>query len=543
MKYFVAILSCFLLPAQSGVPPSAAEKVSIDGTVVNAITGEVLKKVHLTLRPLDQQKALPYGGSTDANGHFVMDDIDPGRYTLTASRNGFIAQSYSPDGNARRVATLTLATGQKIKDLIFKLTPQGVIIGRVIDEDGEPLADVSVQAMVFQYQRGIRQLLPAGGTSTNDLGEFRLHNLRPGKYIISASRNQRMIMARNERVVGSAQAAQLSDEGYITTYYPSAASAGGATQVEIAPGGQVSGINIALVRAHTVSIKGHVSLPTGIPEPSANVSLLPRDNVVILYQQYPPQAIDARGNFEIRGVASGSYWLRSNCALDGKPFVARLPVDVGTSDVEGIELTLQPPLELAGHVVMEGDAELKNPAIFISFRQKNSFSSPGTQVKNDLTFKLGNLERTAYDISVTGLPQDFYLKSVRTGPEDVTETGIDLSTGSPEDLTITINPNGGTIEGSAQSAKDEPAAGALVTLIPDASHRSLLWLFKTANTDQNGHFTIRGVRPGEYQIYAWESVEPVAYQDPEFLKTYEGQAVSMKEGSQESVQLKLIPAE
>lgn len=85
----------------------------------------------------------------------------------------------------------------------------------------------------------------------------------------------------------------------------------------------------------------------------------------------------------------------------------------------------------------------------------------------------------------------------------------------------------------------------MVTLIPDESHRSTLRLFKTANTDQNGHFTIRGVRPGEYKIFAWEMVESGAYQDPDFLKPYEsaGETVSIKESARETVQLKLIPAQ
>jgi hypothetical protein len=127
----------------------------------------------------------------------------------------------------------------------------------------------------------------------------------------------------------------------------------------------------------------------------------------------------------------------------------------------------------------------------------------------------------------------------------MTETGVDLTEGAPEDLTVTVSPYGGAIDGSVQNAKDESAPDVLVTLIPDVSHRSILWMFKTAQTDQNGHFTIRGVRPGEYKIYAWEMVESGVYQDPDFLKPYEsaGDAVSIKERSHETVQLKLIQAQ
>jgi hypothetical protein len=84
-----------------------------------------------------------------------------------------------------------------------------------------------------------------------------------------------------------------------------------------------------------------------------------------------------------------------------------------------------------------------------------------------------------------------------------------------------------------------------VTLIPGESHRSIPWLYKTSNADQNGHFKMTGVRPGEYKILAWEEIESGAYQDPEFIKPHEsaGKDVSMKESGHETVQLRAIPAE
>ncbi|MGD0301711.1 MAG: hypothetical protein ABSE86_31935, partial [Bryobacteraceae bacterium] len=69
--------------------------------------------------------------------------------------------------------------------------------------------------------------------------------------------------------------------------------------------------------------------------------------------------------------------------------------------------------------------------------------------------------------------------------------------------------------------------------------------YKTTDTDQNGHFVIKGLAPGEYKIYAWEDLEQGAEQDPDFMKPHEsdGEKVSIKERAHETVQLKLIPAE
>jgi hypothetical protein len=157
-------------------------------------------------------------------------------------------------------------------------------------------------------------------------------------------------------------------------------------------------------------------------------------------------------------------------------------------------------------------------------------------------FRVSNLERAPYDVFVFGLPRNFYLKSILAGDQDVTGMGVDLTSDAPEDLTITISPDGGTVEGSVHNAEGEPAAGCLITVIPNADAP---WLFQTSETDQSGHFTIRGVKPGDYKIYAWESVESGAYQDRDFVKPHEsaGEALSIKERAHETVQLKLIPAE
>lgn len=547
---YCATLAAQVAPGPAVAPPSVRpeDKCQLEGTVVNAVTGEPLKKVHLTLRPLGAPNGVPYGTMTDNAGRFLIDDVDPGRYNFAASRNGFVGQTYSPQGSANRNAPLTLPNGQHLKEMVFKLTPQGVISGRILDEDGEPLSNVAVQGMMYGYERGKRQLMNQNGGSTNDLGEFRLFGLRPGKYVISATYQSRDTAP--ERTVGTAQMIQAAEEGYATTYYPSNTNPESATQLEITPGAQISGINITLVRVRTVRIKGHVNGGAGEGRRNIMVMLLPRDNSGFGMPRAAARTIDGQGNFQLRSVAPGSYILRANYLEENKQYSARLPLEVGNSNIEGIELELQPPADFEGRVVVEENGDLKGASlqVFLQSRMNSPMMGGGGAgpVKNDQTFKLTNLSRDAYDINVFGLPDGFYLKAIRLGQQDVTESGVDFTQGvSAEQLTVVINPNGGQIDGAVQNAKGDPAVGATVTLIPDAEHRSISWLNKTANTDQNGHFTIKGVRPGEYKAYAWEDIEQGAHQDPDFMKPHEsaGEAVSVKESSHETVQLKLIPSE
>ena len=569
MKYLSAVFLCLSMAAQVGpgrrAQPSAADapapiikpedKCSIEGTVVSATTGEPLKKARLSLRSLGgQQSGGAYGTTTDGAGHFLVDDIDPGRYSFSASRNLYVSQQYSPQG-AKRGTTLTLEKGQKLKEIVFKLTPQGVVAGRILDEDGEPFANVSVQCMTFGYARGKRQLMGQDETSTNDLGEFRFHGLRPGKYVLSATyRSPEMFMGLQDRTVASTQAGQASEEGYAVTYFPGTTTPDSAQQLDVTGGSQISGLTMTLARVRTVRVKGHLNIDVASgkgPRRNVSVMLMPRDNQGFSMPRAMARAIDAQGNFQMRGVAPGSYTIRADFMDNGARYSARMPLEVGNSNLEGIELNLQPPLEIQGHVKIEENGDLKGATINVTLRPKMSGpmmggGGGGAQLKDDLSFKISNLSADPYEVNVGGLPEGFYLKSVRLGQQDITETGADFSQGGAAgEMTIVINPNGGQIDGSVQNAKGDAAIGATVTLIPDAAHLSLAWLYKTASTDQNGRFTVKGVRPGEYKIHAWEEVEQGAYMDPDFVKPHEsaGEKVSVKDSGQSTVQLKAVPAE
>jgi Carboxypeptidase regulatory-like domain len=566
VKYLSAVFLCVSMAAQvtptrrpqpaADTPPPVIkpeDKCAIEGTVVSAATGEPLKKARVSLRSIGQQNGGAYGATTDGAGHFLIDEVDPGRYTFSASRNLYVSQQYSPQG-ASRGTTLTLEKGQKLKQIVFKLTPQGVVSGRILDEDGEPFANVSIQCMTYGYARGKRQLMGQEETATNDLGEFRFHGLRPGKYVLSATyRSPEMFMGMQDRTVASTQAGQAIEEGYAVTYFPGTTTPDSAQQLDVTAGAQISGLTMTLARVRTVRVKGHLNIEVAAgrgPRRNVSVMLMPRDNQGFMMPRAMARAIDAQGNFQMRGVAPGSYTIRADFMDNGVRYSARMPLEVGNANVEGIELNLQPPLEVQGHLKIEENGDLKGANINIMLRPKMSGpmmgGGGGTQLKDDMSFKIGNLSADPYEVNVGGLPEGFYLKSVRLGQQDITETGADFSQGGAAgEMTIVINPNGGQIEGSVQNAKGDAAIGATVTLIPDASHLSLTWLYKTASTDQNGRFSVKGVRPGEYKIYAWEEVEQGAYMDPDFVKPHEsaGEKVSVKDSGQATVQLKAIPAE
>jgi hypothetical protein len=140
----------------------------------------------------------------------------------------------------------------------------------------------------------------------------------------------------------------------------------------------------------------------------------------------------------------------------------------------------------------------------------------------------------------------FFLKSVKLGERNI-ETGFTAS--GPTTLDLLVSSKGGVVEGSVVEKEkdvdnDHPVANATVVAVPEEKYRKLPDRFGLGSTDQHGRFTIRGVAPGSYTLYAWQDLEEGAWRDVDFLKSQEanGMAVKVEEGSHQKVELKLSPA-
>jgi len=163
------------------------------------------------------------------------------------------------------------------------------------------------------------------------------------------------------------------------------------------------------------------------------------------------------------------------------------------------------------------------------------------QAKDDGTFTFQASADERYKLSAFGAPEEMYLRSVQAGREDVLERGF--SAGSSKTLEL-LFATGGKVAGTITTADGSGEPGATVVLIPERKLAGLVEASRTATTDQNGKYQILGLRPGSYRVYAFEHVEPGAYEDEDWLKAFADQAHSLRvsENSQETLDLKPIPA-
>lgn len=547
MRGFLLLLLVIACAAQvapisrgpESAPPAQTkpeDQGSVKGQVVNSATGEPVRKATVMMYR-NSGAGEPYEAETDAGGNFSIGGVDPATYHVTANRNGFVMSSpgRAPRGGAPAV---TVAARQAVEGITLKLLPQAVITGKVTDGDGEPVQSAQITVMRYGYMNGRRQLLPTGGSMTNDLGEYRIFGLAPEKVYIMASRANAFQMPVRGR--------RGPEESYPAIYYPSAFDPGGAAPIDLQPGAEVRGIDLRLQKSKAVRVTGHITgLTLGVGR-FAMVNLVPHGESVFGMMGRNGGAVRTTdGAFEIRGVPPGSYTLRAEGRDESRPWTGRMQLEVGQGNIEDLTVAMAPSLELAGTIRYEGDPDVKGRAINLRLQPKDEsmFGGGGAQVKPDNSFTVSNLLPDAYTVTVFSLPDNCYLKSVRFGTEDVTESGIDVTQGAAGKLELVVSNAGGQVSGTVTGGADQkPVSGATVVLVPEGTRRKIQSYFKQATTDQTGSYRLTGIAPGEYKLFAWETVEGGAYYDPEFLARYETKAegIKIKEKATETKDLKVL---
>ena len=200
MSIFIPPATCRgqqpVAPPISGNENENDQLCTIAGAVLSANTGEPLKKAHVDLhRRGDESDEHPFIASSDASGHFSIDKIPAGRYDLRVGRTNYLDTQYGQDQPDKPGAILSLAPGQKITDLLFRLHRTAVITGRVLDEDGDPVPGLLVHAALTIQVNGRPVVLGTSGGFTNNEGYFIVSELPGGRYYLSTEfvRNSREV--------------------------------------------------------------------------------------------------------------------------------------------------------------------------------------------------------------------------------------------------------------------------------------------------------------------------------------------------------------
>ena len=541
-------------PAPPGAPsPSPQPEVksedqcTVKGIVLNARTGEPLARAQVRLVRLDGGGAAPNATTTDASGRFNLNGVPPGQYRATAARNGFVRQASK---SGQTPPPLTLTPNQTVDGLTLNLIPAGVITGHVVDEYGEPLANVQLQPFQYVSVSGERQFMPLGGAaSTDDRGAYRIFGLNSGRYYISAAYSETAGWmggsGRGGRILVGGPAPAAADESYPPVFYPGVADPAQAAPIQLHAGEERQGVDFRLATVRAIRVRGYISPVPARPR-EVLVMLTPRGGwgaATFSMGPRPPVQVDARGAFEVSGVTPGSYLLTAMVNRDGSPHWARLPVEAGSGDIDGLELAFRPNVDVKGRVRFDGDPQPGLDLTSLSVTLTPLVASMGfagsmrSALDLEGSFELRNVGEGDYRISIDPLAGDAYVKTMKYGGADA--AGKALSVGeAPGTLEVVLSAGGARVEGVV-TEDDKPAAGALVTVVPDSGRADLR---KVGRTGQNGRYSVGGLAPGDYTVYAFDDVPEVSSTGSDGLKEYQDKArkITVEEKGRATADLTLI---
>jgi hypothetical protein len=429
------------------------------------------------------------------------------------------------------------------------MIPGAIIGGRIFDEKGQLMSNANVQAFTVAYAFGRATLAPLVSKVTDDRGEFRLFWAPPGEYYLAVT-----------PAPGAAAPGMPAAASALRTYYPGVTDIALARTVTVTGGENMGGMDIAMHGIRSFKVSGQVNSlipppPTQLGAPGVSAAalfILNRDEVA------PDNAngrqvgvvplLPSTGQFEIN-VIPGVYELLARVADPAAQVAGGLPLawgrasfEVRDMDVTNLPIVVSPSSEVTGTLVAANGAKLP-PSLRVQLLPDDaSIRIPAFQavfarsamVGPDGTFSIPAVPEGHYRVmSVAGLTPDLYFADVRHRAMSVFDAGFDVRPGKNDPLQVVVGSGAGTAK---------VAAGATVALVPDAARRGNLALYLSASTDASGRFVMRGVPPGDYKLFAWESVRPFAYQNAAFIAKDEnrGKLIHVGQGNMVNTELTII---
>lgn len=541
---FAALVGLAVSQAPAPATPLNTQIVSprISGVVIDATTGKPVRRARV------QASAVSGSGKGEAvsgqDGRFEIHDLLAGHYTLTASKGGYLPAEYGQV----RVGGPGLAVavpGEEALNVSIRISSGGVIQGRVLDENGEPVILAHVRALQPRFDRGARWLastpIDGASTQTDDRGLFRLYGLPPGEYYLEARPLAPFAMA-TARLPPS----EVRMPG--TTFFPNSVDPAAARPIKVAADVEAAPVTITLTATRPGRIAGRAVRSTGEPFAYAFATLTPRDDTGLLTKSLTVVRED--GTFDLPGVPPGTYQLtvrgRAETIPPDDEFGHAL-VTLAADDIHDLIIVAGRPGAARGRIVSDepgGTLPLKPQDITLSTVQAADDdrlwrASGPARIKDDFSFELeGLLGLHAFTADIPNHPE-WRLKSLWLRGNDVTDQGVDVaSNGSVEGLTVVLTRAANDVSGVAVDAEGRRTADAWVILFPDDES---LWRWpsrwvRAVQPDAQGKFRMSRLPSSSGYLIAavpYQPVDPRRWADADVLTALRSLAAPLSMTSSE----------
>jgi hypothetical protein len=452
----VMVLLFFRLTVQAQAVRShenGATEYSLEGTVINSVTGEPIRRVLVEVVADSVQAKL-----TDSDGHFRFDGMPPMRVSVSLTKPGFFNQDEVPlDPSAQAQIHL----GSQQQEMVLKMTPESLVVGRVANINGAPLEGIPVKLKCVRVANGHRAAQRCGNAFTDEDGQFRFGELTPGSYYVEAGPSPNYRMTPDS---GSTEPA----ERYVAVFYPGTAGIDSATPLELAAGQQMEAdfflqpepesASPSSANRYAASVTGPELLPvaatqgtlrisgtvvnaiTGQPVRGAKVGVALSPNTAV------PRTVtaDESGHFAFAGLMHGTYVFsvesRGFVPLGHAPATADgIEVKAG-ADLDNLILRLRPDASLSGIITDDQNEALRGAQVML-FRSVVEGGKRRIRLQSQLStdeaghYRFSHLLPGTYSVAVTAVPWYAQYRHAAWG-SSLTSAGADPASAQDLDLDV-----------------------------------------------------------------------------------------------------------
>ena len=528
----------------TGVVRRDATGEPVDGAVVELIPeGAVLPA-------LRRDTTVGLVGETTRYGRFTLMGVAPGRYRLEASADGFTRQEYGQTPGRDGGAIIDLASEATV-DVAIDLVPTGTISGRVFDEFGDPLPDVTIQALRSRYSPdGTLGFTRMQAGVTDDRGEFRLFGLSPEKYTVVATEPGPFAGS------GYAEIPNLAPRDFLPpTFYPGVTNRSEAYTIDVAPGGLGNRFDFKISFVAAVDVHGKITTSIDGARIGSNLMVTPLANNIPGQLRRILPAAD--GTFQVTNLLPGPHrFIASVVTSDGRTIARSTVIEIGNRDVDEFVVTIGPGVAVPFAIEIEdGNGEIVSLGDYIANREsENVAGSSWARIRPSLRSAGGWLDGTSptsgafpdvapgtYALSLSNSSPNYFVKRVEVGGQLLSTSTIEVSDGT-QSINVLLSARGGKIAGTARNRLGDAVGGAHVVLVPHTQNPMVATEqpYRVAVSGDDGGFELIAIPPGEYSLYSWDYLESLDFYDPDFLARSQGRG---KEIQMEELETRTIDVE
>ena len=528
----------FLATAAIGAHAQSVPKTTtgyrISGTVINAASGEPVRRATLAVLSEEADGHIVESVETDNDGRFSLDGLPAAKFPLTASKRGFLTAFY--DQHEGYNTAIVTGADQDTSGLVFRLTPGAALRGVVTGDGGDPVEGAKV--MLFLKPHGHNpgaRITQAGEAVTDDTGAYEFDGLAAGEYLIAVKAEP--WFALHSSTIGNRQpeteANATLDVAYPVTYFDSTSDKDSASPISLSGGNrEEANINLRAVQALRLTFEAPVNQNGVSVSPSIQQTIF--DTTLNNISTGNPVTHNNTDEFELTGLAPGHYELTQG----DPPRVTEIEV----ANSQQIAPNPNSPAAILSGLLRsaDGSALPDNMKVFLTpLDETQNHELIQTKV-NQGKFSFDAVPPRNWEL--WAYKPDFPSRIISLTIGNRTHPGNQIAVSDKAiQVSATVSFSEMRVEGFARNKNGKGQSGVMIMLVPKEM-ATFLSLARRDQSDSDGSFSLRDVVPGQYTVVAIQDSWELDWARQEVISRYLSHGVAVTVTVSSSKLLKLSEA-